>query len=194
MKFLSTVFSFIFIITSFLLFYASPVFADLDFGLIPPSGTLTRGQDVTFIVNLDTQGAKVTSTQIGMTYDPQYLEYISTTPGDAMTTIDAVPSENNLIISGSNSEGFTGSGVYAYVTFKIIATTAGSTEICQLYNVTTTPTPAPTSAPVPTELPKSGIGGNTQMLAITGTILLLSSAASFLILKRSKSINPYKNN
>ena len=173
---------------------ATPVSA-VAYDLIAPSGTLTRGQDVQFIINIDSEGTNLTNTQIGMSYETEYLQYVSTTPGDSMTSITAIPSgTNNIIITGSNPDGFNGSGVFAYVTFKIIAAAPGSTELCALFAPTTTPTPSPvpTSPPVVTELPKAGILGSAPMLAATGTALLLTSAASFYILRKPRTTYPYK--
>ncbi len=147
-------------------FYTLPVNA-LTYDLIAPTEQLVRGQDVKFAINIDTEGKSLSSTSIGMSYETQYLEYVSTAPGNSFTTVAAdVQGTGKLVLTGSSSSAYSGSGVFAYVTFKLIATSAGSTQLCTLYNPQTpTSTPAPTATPVPgqptsppapTALPKTG--------------------------------------
>lgn len=123
----------------------APAALAVKFDLVAPSGTLTRGQDVTFTINIDTQGASVTTITTGMTYDTQYLQYESAAAGAAMSalTVDTSQGTGKLVFNGSNPAGFTGSGVYATVTFKLIAQSSGETELCTLWQPTTTPTTAP---------------------------------------------------
>ncbi len=75
MKINRHLFSF-FVFTALLFAFSKQTFA-ATFDLIAPSGTLTRGQDVVFTINLDSQGASITSIQTGLTYDTQYLQYKS---------------------------------------------------------------------------------------------------------------------
>jgi len=137
----------LFIVLSFFSNVTS-VFAT-SFTLIAPSGTLSRGQDVPFTVSINTEGTTVTSIQTGMTYDTSYLEYVSAVPGAAMNTItvDTSVGAGKLLLTGTNNTGFIGTDVYATVTFKIIADSPGSTEICTLWTptaITPSPTPPPT--------------------------------------------------
>jgi LPXTG-motif cell wall-anchored protein len=173
---------FIFFIT---LFFNAPSAYAVAYDLIAPTDTLTRGQNVQFIVNIDTQGTSVTEQTIGMTFDTQYLQYVSTTPGDAMTAVSVTPGSGQLLLNGSNSTGFNGQGAFAYVTFKLIAQAAGSTELCALFQPSGTPAPttAPT-APVPTELPKTGNEANTLPVGILGGVLILGSAGTYLALQK----------
>lgn len=117
-----------------------------SFSLVAPSGTLTRGQDVSFTVNINTAGSVVTSIQSGMTYDTAYLQYVSAVPGEAMNsiTVDTSVGTGKLLFTGTNNTGYNGSGIFATVTFRIIAESPGSTEICTLWTPTITPTTAPT--------------------------------------------------
>lgn len=160
----------------------------LTFDLIAPSGQLERGQEIKFTINVNTEGRSYSSTQIGMTYDTQYLEYISVSAGNTFTTVSANPQEGGkLIISGNSSSGYSGSGVFAYVTFKIIAASSGATQLCVLFNPDTTPTPLPTSPPistfVPTSLPTSGdINGVGRGLTF-GLIFLILAGSGFLVFK-----------
>jgi len=122
----------------------------------PPEGGFTRGQTVQFTINIDTQGENITSTQIGMTYDTRYLEYVSTTSGNAMTSVSTNNlGEGNLLFSGENISGFSGQGTFAYVDLKIIAQAPGETELCVLWNPQNSPTPPPqpTSPSQPTSPP-----------------------------------------
>jgi len=127
-----------------------------SFDLLAPEPPLERGQNVQFTINIDTEGQSLSSTSIGMTYDAQVLEYISVSPGDTFTTISAdVQGGGKLIINGSG-EAYSGTGTYAYVTFKIVAAQSGSSQLCVLFNPvtpTSTPVPGPTSTPIPTVTP-----------------------------------------
>ena len=157
----------------------------LTFDLIPPSGQLERGQEIKFTINIDTEGKSYTSTQIGMTYDTQYLEYVSISPGDTFTTVSSQPQDGGkMIIIGSSTNGYSGSGVFAYVTFKIIAASAGSTQLCTLFNPDTTPTIAPTSPPKPTVLPTSGETNGAIKSFLIGTVFLALAGSGFLIFKK----------
>lgn len=165
----------------------------LTFDLIAPSGQLQSGQEVKFTINIDTEGKSYSSTQIGMTHDTQYLEYVSTSVGNTFTTVSANPeSSGRLIISGSSTSGYSGSGTFAYVTFKIIASAPGSTQLCTLFNPEVTPTPGPTSTPAPgstatpippTALPTSGdINGVGRGLAL-GLIFLVLAGSGFFVFR-----------
>lgn len=124
------------------------------YSLVAPSGTLVRGQTVRFTINIDTQGATIKTGTIGMTYDTQFLEYSSTTPGTAMPAVSSSqPESGKIVFSGENTSGFSGQGIFAYVDFKLIAQAPGSTELCVLWAPSTTPTPGPTATPGPSSTP-----------------------------------------
>ena len=147
---------------SFFVVAASPAQA-LTFDLLAPSGDLQSGQNVQFTINIDTEGSSLTSSAIGMTYETQFIEYISVAPGNTFTTVTTDNQGNGrLVITGSSTSGYSGSGSFAVVTFKIVATSPGSTQLCALFNPGTTPTPPPNSSPTPippTALPTSGPRG-----------------------------------
>jgi len=156
----------------------------------PPAGGFTRGQTVQFTINIDTQGETVNSTQIGMTYNTQYLEYVSTNPGDAMTAVSTNNlGEGKLLFSGENTSGFSGQGTFAYVSLKIIAQAPGETELCVLWNPENQPTSPPsqpttppsrlTNPPPPTSGEIKGVFTNSFFGLIFISIFLL-----FLWLKR----------
>jgi len=152
----------VFFIIFFFLGLVPSVFAT-KFDLIPPAGTLQRGQDITFTINIDTEGASVTSIQSGLTYDSTLIQYISVTAGAAMSSVvadTATFGTGKILFTGTNNAGFNGTGVFATVVFKIIAQSSGSTEICSLWlpEVTPSPTvgPSPTLGPSPTPGPVCG--------------------------------------
>ncbi len=158
------------------------------FDLIAPSSDqLVRGQNVKFTVNIDTGGQSLSSTSIGMTYETQYLEYVSTIPGNTFTTVSTdVQGSGKLVISGSSTTPYSGSGTYAYVTYKLIATAPGSTQLCALFNPSSpTPTPVLTSPPVPTTLPKSGETKSVSQGIILATFFLIMAAGGFFVLKKT---------
>lgn len=129
------------------------VLAATAFDLSLPPGPYTRGQDFQVTISLDTRGSSLTSATTGLTYDTQFLQYLSTLPGDTMTSVQASPAgSGRYVLSGTNPAGFSGSGSFALVNFKIIAASPGSTEICALFN----PTSVTTAPAVPKALPKTG--------------------------------------
>ena len=170
------------------------------FDLIAPTEQLVRGQNVIFTINIDTEGKSLSSTSVGMTYETQYLEYISTTPGNTFTTVSAdVQDVGKLLITGSSTTPYSGSGTFAYVTFKLIATSSGSTQLCALFSPSTptatpgpsptlgpSPTPGgPTSPPVPTSLPKTGESGSTVQGAILASLFFVAAGVGLFVFKKT---------
>lgn len=180
------------IFSFFIFLIAAKTSYAVKFDLIAPSGTLTSGQNVQFTINVDTQEESMTSTSVGMTYETQYLQYVSAVAGDTFTTISTdVQDGGKLVLTGTSTDGFSGTGSFAVVTFKLIAKSPGSTELCALYNPGTTPTPAtttstpgPTSATVPTALPTTGVTGSTTKGIVIGLGFIVASAAGLFILKK----------
>ena len=164
----------------------------IRFDLIAPSGQLIRGQDVDFIINIDTENEIVTYQQIGITYDTQYLQYVKTTAGTAMTSVSTEDQgSGKLLLTGNNSSGFTGTGSFAIVTLKIIAESPGSTELCTLWLPTPTSTPGPTTvpasttAPVPTNLPRTGGTETAYYAGIFGVIVLAGAIGLYFFSKKT---------
>lgn len=185
-----------------LLMHAPSAFA-VKFDLISPSGDLVQGQEITFIINLDSQGDTINTIQTGMTYDTVPLQYISSAAGAAMNslTVDTTTQgTGKLLITGTNNVGFNGSGVFATVVFKIL-TPSGSTELCTLWQPTATPAPTslpvltatpqanqPTATPapiVPTALPQTGFDIPKNAGTIAGGAFLLVAGAIFYYSKRN---------
>jgi hypothetical protein len=149
----------------FSLFAVSPTVFATTFDLIPPTGTLERNQDITFTINIDTEGAAVTSIQSGLTYDATLLQYLSVTAGAAMNSVVADTTTygtGKVLFTGSNNTGFNGTGVFATVVFKIIAQSAGETEICTLWLPTPSPSPTPPAYATPAPVCGSVCTTNSQ--------------------------------
>ncbi|MFH0773633.1 MAG: cohesin domain-containing protein [bacterium] len=173
----------------------SPTYAT-KFDLIPPSGTLQRGQNITFTINIDTEGSVVTSIQSGLSYDATLLQYVSVTAGAAMNSVVADTTTygtGKILLTGTNNTGYNGTGVFATAVFTIIAQSSGSTEICTLWLPTPTGTPAPTSAtlpsntpaPQPTALPQTGTT-DTRNTAIVFAVSLLAAAGGVFYLSQKQ--------
>ncbi len=192
---------FVFFLVVFLVY--TPSAYAVKFDLISPSGDLVQGQEITFIINLDSQGDTINTIQTGMTYDTGPLQYISSAAGAAMNslTVDTTTQgTGKLLITGTNNVGFTGTGVFATVVFKIL-TPSGSTELCTLWQPTATPMPTslpvltatpqvnqPTATPapfVPTALPQTGFDIPKNMGALAGGAFLLIASAILYHSKRN---------
>ena len=158
---------------------ASPVKA-ISYDLVAPTGQLQRGQEVQFTISIDTEGQTITSTQIGMTYQADLLQYVSATPGDTFDSITTnTQEEGKLIFTATKDGGFSGSGTFATVTFKLIATAPGTAELCVLFNPENTPAPAQPIAQ-PTALPQTGSVDQTGKGVFFGLILLAFAGSSLL--------------
>jgi hypothetical protein len=170
------------------------------FDLIAPTEQLQSGQEVRFSINIDTEGRSLSSISIGMTYETQYLQYISAVAGDSFTTISAADEgSGRLILTGSSATPYNGSGVFAYVTFKLIATSPGSTELCALFNPEVTPTTpvvpidtpvpgttvAPTSPPAPTSLPVAGDNRIAVQGLILASVFFVFASIYFFVFKKT---------
>lgn len=153
--------------------FVSPSFAT-KFELIPPSGDLQRGQDITFTINIDTEGTSITTIQSGLTYDSTLLQYVSVTAGAAMSSVVADTTTygtGKILFTGTHDTGFNGTGVFATVVFTIIAQSSGSTEICTLWlpEATPTPAPSPTIGPSPTLGPSPTPGPGCGTICTTNS-------------------------
>jgi hypothetical protein len=172
----------------FIMFFPKKTFA-VSFDLIAPSGTLTRGQNVDFTINIDTEGQSVSSTQIGMTYETDVLEFVSATPGETMPNLTTTPQNaGELVFSATNTSGFSGTGKFATVTFKIIATAAGNTQLCVLFAPSSPPSspasPSTPSAYVPAPRTGNDLYGN--IVASIGLLFLVSSAGFLFFYQKTK--------
>lgn len=189
---------YIFLVVFFLLFlfvFTKNSWA-VTYDLVAPSGALKRGQEVTFTINIDTGTTTITSAQVGLTYETQYLQYVKTTAGATMTSVSIQDQGGGkLLLTGTNQAGFSGQGVFAMVTFNLIAESVGSTQLCALWAPTPAPTspPVATAAPQPTALPQptttpppTGSIINTQIGVVLGIIFLTGAVASNFYKRRIK--------
>ena len=148
----------------------------VSYSLFPPTNALTQGGQAQFVITLDTQGTSVSSGQVGLTYDTSVLQYQSTSPGASMSSVEATQAgTGTLLLNGANGSGFSGTGDFATVTFTILASSSGSTQLCALF--TPSGTPAPTTPPAitspPTRLPRTGNVSYTENIILAGMILLV---------------------
>ncbi|MFA5135919.1 MAG: cohesin domain-containing protein [Patescibacteria group bacterium] len=192
-----------YVIILFAFLFTAPHVLAVRFDLVPPSGQLYQGQEVTFTINIDTQGATINTIQTGMTYDTVYLEYVSSAAGAAMNSISVDTSQGTgkLVFTGTNTAGFTGTGVFGTVVFKLIAQAPGSTEICTLWVPTPSSTPAvypttppvvPTTPPQPTALPQTGFDIPKNAGTIAGGAFLLASGAIVYYSKKNAYTSSHK--
>lgn len=191
---------YLFFAITFLFAIVAPSYA-ISYDLVPPTGTLERGQNITFTINIDTQGTAVTSTQTGLTYDSTLLQYVSTTAGAAMNAVVADTTTygtGKVLLTGTNTAGYNGTGVFATVVFTIIAQNPGSTEVCTLWMPTPTgtpaptptlgpsPTPVPTLPPQPTALPQTGITSSRNTAIILAVSFMVAAAGVFYLSQKQK--------
>lgn len=170
----------IFFIFVFLFIFSSKVNAttfDLYVSTQPP---YNRGQEITFTININTEGATLNNTSIGMTYDTQYLQYLNTIPAGSFETVTTDNlGDGKLVFYGSSTNGFSGQGKFVDVVFKLIAQAPGSTELCVLWNPQQNPTP--TTAPQPTSLPRSGNNNPFKKAGIMGAVFIFLTTNLFLL-------------
>lgn len=152
----------------------------ITYDLIAPQGQLRRGDQVQFSIYINTEGTTVTTGEIGMTYETQYLEYLNVIPGPAMDSVVATAQNTgSFLITGTNTAGFNGNDVFANLNFKLIADAPGSATLCALWaplSPTQNPTRSPTNplTPQPTNRlsspsPTSSITEPTQQPANSTT-------------------------
>ncbi len=178
---------FVFLLLSFFVFFSGVKSAyAVAYDLIAPTGELQQGQNVQFTINIDTEGQTLKTASIGMTYQTKPLQYVSTTSGDTFTTVETETQEGGrLIFKAAHPDGFSGTGTFAVVTFKIIATAPGTAELCVLFNPEK-PTPIP---PIqPTTLPKTGSASQSEKGIFLGILLFLGAAGSLIAFNHK----PYK--
>lgn len=154
------------------------------YSLVAPTGTLNRGDDVTFQLNIDTEGQSMSTANIGLTYKTEFLEYKSIASDNTFSSVDATPDGNgNLAITASESSGYNGSGTLANITFNLIAQSSGSTELCTLTSPTTPPgetiqpTKISSQSANPTNLPITGGTENGLYPIIFGSMFIFLAGA-----------------
>ncbi len=187
---------FIFFSLYFIFFSKSVLATTFDLNVSTP-GPYNRGQEVTFTINIDTEGATLNNARIGMTYDTQYLELVNTLPGETFPTVTTDNLGNGkLVFYGQSDNSFSGRGKFVDVVFKLIAQAPGSTELCVLWNPETTPTPQPNQStqnkrPVNPTPPVSGDGKTILTLSLIGGTMV-SGAILNMLLNNSVKKNDQK--
>jgi hypothetical protein len=172
-------------IVIFFIFFASTAQAAISYKLIAPDTVFKTGDNVQFTIEINTNGETITTAQVGMTYDKNYLQYVSATPGNTVDSVTVAENTSGILtISGNKTGGYSGSGTFALITFKIIATGAGSTELCTLVPITTpTPTPLP-NYPTATRAPLITSGVNSgSVISFLGISLVTVALSIFIINK-----------
>lgn len=156
----------VFVVVAIMAFFMPSKIQAYDVSLVAPTGELQRGQTVTFTLTIDTQGDTLTSNTIGLNYNTQYLEFEGVDPGNTFDQVTATPQGSGvIIINGTSSSGFNGSGDYGYVKFKLIADGPGELDdLCAIFvpdeNTivpTTPPVVNPTTPPIQPTTPPAAV-------------------------------------
>jgi len=180
----------------FLLFVFSKNIFATTYDLYLPEGPYNRGDEFQLTISVDTEGNSIESAEIGSTYDTEFLEFLTVTPGDTFSTVTATPlGGGELMISASNTSGFSGQGTFAYINFKIIASAPGATEICTLWEPSPTtppgqPTTQPTTPPGQPTTPPQPTPGNEKpflYIAIGGLLFVLTASGAFAFLNSKRN-------
>jgi len=130
------------------LFLFTPKAHALSMTIEAPTTQLVRDQEYDFVVSIDTFNTPIVTTQGNVTYETQYLQFVSLTKGnffDSVTYTETTP--GTIVLTGTNSAAKSGSGTFAIVRFKLIAQSPGSTTLCAVAPVTPSGTPAPSNPP-----------------------------------------------
>lgn len=138
---------FFLILTTFFIAFPAKTQA-ISMTIDAPTEQLVRGEEYDFVVTIDTFNTAIATTQGRVTYETQYLQFVSLTNGNFFqSTTYTEESSGTIILTGTNSTAKTGSGTFAIIRFKLIATAAGSTTLCAIVPITPTGTPAPSAPP-----------------------------------------------
>lgn len=203
MKSLYVVVVVVFMLAVGLFLGAKPSLA-LTYGLVPPPGQLTVGQNADFTITIDTEGQSLTTATVGMTYQTGFMQFVQTSNGNTMDQVSAQEtSPGTIIFTGTKTAGFKGAGDFTKVTFKVTAASQ-SNEVCALFIPQTTPAPQPTTAPVnlptsapaptaapgipaPTALPKTGSPTNNALGGVIGLGFISILGGIYLFRKKLHS-------
>ncbi|MFA6005923.1 MAG: cohesin domain-containing protein [Patescibacteria group bacterium] len=182
--------------------------AAISFTMDAPSGELTRGESYDFTVSINTGTDAVTTTQANVNYDSAALQLVSVTQGNFFDSVTYQQTgTGTVLLTGTNSTAKSGSGSFAILKFTLVATSAGSTELCTVSPVDNTPsltpsptpgagegptvTPVPTTPPIvptnppqviPTGIPTAGAIAGWQIGIIASLVLLGLGAVGMLLL------------
>lgn len=164
-------------------FFSQATYA-VEVSVEAPTDVLTEGQTFDFKINIDTQGESVDKQEFYVTYDSQYVQFQDGgfLAGDFFDdTSYSKVADGKIYVLATSTTPKSGSGLIAIVKLKIIATAPGSTTLCAIAPVETTPTPtiAPTDVPLatPTALPKTGSENSLMAYTAIGLSCFLLAAA-----------------
>lgn len=115
----------------------SPVYAyAASLSIAPPSGQINKGCDVTFTIELDTQGSQTDGTDVILTYDPTKMSITQTDitngkiyadyPGNS---VDATAGKVSVSGIAQVSEAFSGKGTFATLKFKVNSAASGNATL-----------------------------------------------------------------
>jgi hypothetical protein len=172
--------------------FAMPAHA-VELSVEAPNETLTRGQTFDFKVNIDTQGKSITKQSIIFSYDKTLVEFANILEaGDFFDSVGYQPDPSGkILLVGESAKAKSGTGLVAIVKMKIIATSAGSTQLCSAVPLDITPTvtpprPSPTTRIAqPTARPTTPVTGSaTNMIGgtVIGLMLMMISMTVLMII------------
>jgi hypothetical protein len=124
----------IFTLGFFLLSPVSALAANLS--IAPSTGQINKGCDVTFTIELDTQGSQTDGTDVILKYDPTKLTIAQTDitngkiyadyPGNS---IDSTAGKISVSGIAQVSQAFSGKGTFATLKFKVNSAASGTTAL-----------------------------------------------------------------
>lgn len=174
--------------------FAIPVHA-VELSVEAPNETLVRGQTFDFKINIDTKGQSITKQSIIFSYDKALVEFANILEaGDFFDSVGYQPdATGKILLVGESAKAKSGTGLVAVVKMKIIATSAGSTQLCSAVPLDVTPTTAQTIKPSPTSLPMYSptrkptplvAGSMTNLIggATIGLMLMMLSITALMIM------------
>jgi hypothetical protein len=115
----------------------SPVYAyAATLSVAPPTGQINKGCDVTFTIELDTQGAQTDGTDVILSYNPAVMTIAQTDitngkiyadyPGNS---VDATAGKISVSGIAQVSEAFSGKGTFATLKFKVNSAASGNATL-----------------------------------------------------------------
>ena len=175
----------IFILFSFL-FFSSPSYA-VDLSVEAPSETLVRGSTFDFKIYIDTKGSSIAKQSMIFTYDKTAVEFADIVEaGDFFDSVGYQPDTGKILIVGESAKAKSGTGLVATVKMRIIAQSAGSTQLCSVIplDVTPSPTVGPSKPVTPTKKQTAPQSGNILNMAggtVFGLFLMMLSITVLLV-------------
>jgi LPXTG-motif cell wall-anchored protein len=164
-------------------FFSQSIYA-VEVSVEAPTDILKEGDTFDFKINIDTQGESVSKQEFYVTYDSQYVQFQDGgfLAGDFFdSTSYSKIEDGKLYVLAESTTPKSGSGLIAIVKLKIIATAPGSTTLCAIAPIESSPTPIPTTPDVPTAaptaLPKTGAENDLMVYSAIGLSCFLLAAA-----------------